>query len=167
MAAKKGAKEDIFHFKVVLLGASSAGKTCICSRFVNDNFLEAQTATVGALFSTKNIFLDNEEVKLEIWDTAGQERFSALTPMYYRGAQAAVVVYDITKRDSFDRVKTWVKELETNAGGDIVIAIVGNKADLGSKGDGQRVISAEVLLESVHSVSVFVSVSVETLCGNQ
>lgn len=82
---------------------------------------------------TQTVCLDDTTVKFEIWDTAGQERYHSLAPMYYRGAQAAIVVYDITNLDTFGRAKTWVKELQRQASPNIVIALAGNKADLSSK----------------------------------
>ena len=86
-----------------------------------------------AAFLTQTVCLDDTTVKFEIWDTAGQERYHSLAPMYYRGAQAAIVVYDITNQDTFSRAKTWVKELQRQASPNIVIALAGNKADLSSK----------------------------------
>ncbi|XP_075937233.1 RAB5A, member RAS oncogene family, b isoform X2 [Anarhichas minor] len=86
-----------------------------------------------AAFLTQTVCLDDTTVKFEIWDTAGQERYHSLAPMYYRGAQAAIVVYDITNEESFVRAKNWVKELQRQASPNIVIALAGNKADLASK----------------------------------
>ncbi|NWW70204.1 RAB5B protein, partial [Climacteris rufus] len=86
-----------------------------------------------AAFLTQSVCLDDTTVKFEIWDTAGQERYHSLAPMYYRGAQAAIVVYDITNQETFARAKTWVKELQRQASPSIVIALAGNKADLASK----------------------------------
>ncbi|MCL4131219.1 UNVERIFIED_CONTAM: hypothetical protein GTU68_007818, partial [Idotea baltica] len=88
---------------------------------------------VSAAFLTQTVCLDDTTVKFEIWDTAGQERYHSLAPMYYRGAQAAIVVYDITNQDTFDRAKIWVKELQRQASPNIVIALSGNKADLANK----------------------------------
>jgi len=87
----------------------------------------------AAAFLTQTLCLDDTTVKFEIWDTAGQERYHSLAPMYYRGAQAAIVVYDITNQDTFSRAKTWVKELQRQASPNIVIALAGNKADLANK----------------------------------
>ncbi|XP_063953131.1 ras-related protein Rab-5B-like, partial [Lytechinus pictus] len=86
-----------------------------------------------AAFLTQTVCLDDTTVKFEIWDTAGQERYHSLAPMYYRGAQAAIVVYDITNQETFGRAKTWVKELQRQASPNIVIALAGNKADLANK----------------------------------
>lgn len=102
-------------------------------RFVKGQFHEYQESTIGAAFLTQTVCLDDTTVKFEIWDTAGQERYHSLAPMYYRGAQAAIVVYDVTNADTFARAKTWVKELQRQASPNIVIALAGNKADLASK----------------------------------
>jgi len=94
------------------------------------NFLKNQESTVGAVFMTHAIELNDCMVKFDIWDTAGQERYRSLAPMYYKGAKAAVVVYDITSYDTFRRAKEWINELHQNANTQIVIALVGNKVDL-------------------------------------
>uniref|UniRef100_A0A914I5V6 Ras-related protein Rab-5B n=1 Tax=Globodera rostochiensis TaxID=31243 RepID=A0A914I5V6_GLORO len=102
------------QFKLVLLG-------------------ESAESTIGAAFLTQTICLDDSTVKFEIWDTAGQERYHSLAPMYYRGAQAAIVVYDITNQESFAKARNWVRELQRQASPNIVIALAGNKADLAAK----------------------------------
>merc|ERR1712107_544965 len=117
----------------VLLGESAVGKSSLVLRFVKGQFHEFQESTIGAAFLTQTVVLDDTTVKFEIWDTAGQERYHSLAPMYYRGAQAAIVVYDITNADTFTRAKTWVRELQRQARPDIVIALAGNKSDLGSR----------------------------------
>ncbi|XP_076459802.1 ras-related protein Rab-5C-like [Babylonia areolata] len=123
----------ICQFKLVLLGESAVGKSSLVLRFVKGQFHEYQESTIGAAFLTQTVCLDDTTVKFEIWDTAGQERYHSLAPMYYRGAQAAIVVYDITNQDTFGRAKTWVKELQRQASPNIVIALAGNKADLANK----------------------------------
>lgn len=123
----------ICQFKLVLLGESAVGKSSLVLRFVKGQFHEYQESTIGAAFLTQTVCLDDTTVKFEIWDTAGQERYHSLAPMYYRGAQAAIVVYDITTQDTFNRAKTWVKELQRQASPNIVIALAGNKTDLASK----------------------------------
>lgn len=123
----------ICQFKLVLLGESAVGKSSLVLRFVKGQFHEYQESTIGAAFLTQTICLDDTTVKFEIWDTAGQERYHSLAPMYYRGAQAAIVVYDITNQDTFGRAKTWVKELQRQASPTIVIALAGNKHDLANK----------------------------------
>ncbi|XP_013910062.1 PREDICTED: ras-related protein Rab-5B [Thamnophis sirtalis] len=123
----------ICQFKLVLLGESAVGKSSLVLRFVKGQFHEYQESTIGAAFLTQSVCLDDTTVKFEIWDTAGQERYHSLAPMYYRGAQAAIVVYDITNQETFARAKTWVKELQRQASPNIVIALAGNKADLANK----------------------------------
>jgi len=120
----------VFQFKLVLLGESAVGKSSLVLRFVKGQFLEYQESTIGAAFLTQTVCLNDTTVKFEIWDTAGQERYHSLAPMYYRGAQAAIIVYDITSSDSFERAKAWVKELQRQGNANIVIALAGNKVDL-------------------------------------
>jgi small GTP-binding protein len=120
----------VSHFKLVLLGDTAVGKSCIVTRFVRNEFFEFQEPTIGAAFLTQTIALDDATVKFEIWDTAGQERYRSLASMYYRGAAAALVVYDITNKDSFDSAKSWVKELQKRGEPNVVIALAGNKVDL-------------------------------------
>jgi small GTP-binding protein len=123
----------ICQFKVVLLGESAVGKSSLVLRFVKREFHEFQESTIGAAFLTQTIQIDDTTVKFEIWDTAGQERYHSLAPMYYRGAQAALIVYDLTARESFTKAQNWVRELQRQANANIVIALVGNKLDLANK----------------------------------
>ncbi|KAI7890375.1 Vps21 late endosomal rab small monomeric GTPase [Mucor mucedo] len=116
--------------KLVLLGESAVGKSSLVIRFVNREYTENREPTIGAAFLTQKCTVDDRTVKFEIWDTAGQERFHSLAPMYYRNAQAAIVMYDITKASTLDKAKGWVKELQRQANSQIVIALVGNKLDL-------------------------------------
>ncbi|OBA15485.1 uncharacterized protein OGAPODRAFT_16436 [Ogataea polymorpha] len=119
------------QFKLVLLGESAVGKSSIVHRFVKDSFTDSRESTIGAAFLTQTIQIDaNTTVKFEIWDTAGQERYRSLASMYYRNAQAALVVFDITQESSLDKAKYWIKELQKQASSGIVIALVGNKLDL-------------------------------------
>ncbi|XP_053326710.1 ras-related protein Rab-5B-like [Spea bombifrons] len=123
----------ICQFKLVLLGDMAVGKSSLVLRFVKGQFDEFQETTIGAAFLAQSVCLDDTTVKFEIWDTAGQERYHSLAPMYYRGAQAAIVVFDITKPETFERAKAWVKELQRQASPNIVIALAGNKFDLAEK----------------------------------
>lgn len=117
--------------KVVILGAQGVGKTSLVHRYTSGQFsASAVPSTIGASFLTKKLIVDGIKVRLQLWDTAGQERFRSMAPMYYRGANAAVIVYDITNPNSFEDVKTWIDELRQNVHTDLVIHIVGSKADL-------------------------------------
>jgi len=131
MSSPSGIKAS--QFKLVLLGESAVGKSSLVLRFVKGQFLDYQESTIGAAFLTQTVCLNDTTVKFEIWDTAGQERYRSLAPMYYRGAQAAIVVYDITNVETFEKAKEWIKELQRQASPSIIIALAGNKADLSSK----------------------------------
>lgn len=121
---------SIEEVKLCLLGDAGVGKSSIVHRFVYDAFKPTMESTIGAAFLTKSVTLDSTTYKYQIWDTAGQEKYRALAPMYYRGAAAAIIVYDITVEQTFAAVKTWVRELKQYAEPDIVLAIAGNKCDL-------------------------------------
>ncbi|CAI0540784.1 unnamed protein product [Linum tenue] len=116
--------------KLVLLGDPGAGKSSLVLRFVKGQFVEFQESTIGAAFFSQTLAVNDATVKFEIWDTAGQERYHSLAPMYYRGAAAAIIVYDITNQASFDRAKKWVQELQAQGNPNMVMALAGNKADL-------------------------------------
>ncbi|KAL2123941.1 hypothetical protein VTJ04DRAFT_306 [Mycothermus thermophilus] len=122
--------------KLVLLGEAAVGKSSLVLRFVSNDFQENKEPTIGAAFLTQKCNLPTRTIKFEIWDTAGQERFASLAPMYYRNAQAALVVYDLTKPTSLIKAKHWVAELQRQASPGIVIALVGNKLDLTNDGAG-------------------------------
>lgn len=117
-------------FKVVLLGDGRVGKTSLVLRYVNNVYSDQQAATIQASYLTRRLHAGSTLVTLAIWDTAGQERFHALGPIYYRDADAALLVYDVTDSDSFKRVKSWVKELRQMAPKNIVLTIACNKSDL-------------------------------------
>ncbi|GME67938.1 unnamed protein product [[Candida] boidinii] len=124
--------------KLVLLGEAAVGKSSLVLRFVSNDFQENKEPTIGAAFLTQRCTIGDKIIKFEIWDTAGQERFASLAPMYYRNAQAALVVYDITKPASFIKARHWVKELHEQASKNIIIALVGNKYDLVMGDDGEE-----------------------------
>eukprot|EP00042_Codosiga_hollandica_P032601 m.209927 g.209927 ORF g.209927 m.209927 type:complete len:201 (-) comp53954_c0_seq2:163-765(-) len=119
-----------YLFKLLLIGDSAVGKTCILFRFSDDSFNTTFIATIGIDFKIRTIEIDGKKIKLQIWDTAGQERFKSMAPMYYRGAVAAVVVYDVTNPDSFNAINDWIKDLKKICEKDVVVCIVGNKVDL-------------------------------------
>lgn len=128
----------VYQYKLVILGESAVGKSSLVLRFVKNTFSENQESTIGAAFLTQTIKLEGNTLKFEFWDTAGQERYNSIAPMYYRGAHAAIVVYDVTKRESFERAKRWVTELLRNVENDIVISFIGNKIDLDESSSSLR-----------------------------
>jgi len=119
-----------FLFKVVLVGDSGVGKSNILSRFTRNEFNLQSKATIGVEFATRSIIVEGKTLKAQIWDTAGQERYRAITSAYYRGAVGALLVYDITKGESFNNLERWLKELRDHADDRIVVLVVGNKCDL-------------------------------------
>jgi small GTP-binding protein len=128
---KRIRNESMSQYKVVLLGEGRVGKTSLVSRFVNDQFSDTEVSTVQAnMYNKKRVLVDGKPVDISIWDTAGQERFHALGPIYYRNANGAVLVYDITDADTFEKVKMWIRELKKVVGDNIQIVICGNKSDM-------------------------------------
>ena len=119
-----------YLFKVVLIGESNVGKSNLLSRFTRDEFNLESKSTIGVEFATKSITTNGKVIKAQIWDTAGQERYRAITSAYYRGAVGALLVYDISKRVTFENMERWLQELKDHASQEIVIMLVGNKGDL-------------------------------------
>lgn len=119
-----------YLFKVVLIGDSGVGKSNLLSRFARNEFSLESKSTIGVEFATRSIHVDDKIVKAQIWDTAGQERYRAITSAYYRGAVGALLVYDVTRHITFENVERWLKELRDHTDSNIVIMLVGNKADL-------------------------------------
>jgi len=119
-----------YLFKVVLIGDSGVGKSNLLSRFTRNEFSLESKSTIGVEFATRSIIVDGKTIKAQIWDTAGQERYRAITSAYYRGAVGALLVYDITRHTTFESVERWLKELQDHTDNNIVVMLVGNKADL-------------------------------------
>ncbi|OHT07203.1 small GTP-binding protein [Tritrichomonas foetus] len=116
--------------KTVVVGDSGVGKTCILFRFVRDDFEEGTPATLGVEFMSRIIETKTRRIELQLWDTAGQELFRAVTRGYYRGSIGAFIVYDITKRDSFENISRWLNDVKSTARADVVCVLIGNKSDL-------------------------------------
>ncbi|EJU05313.1 ras-domain-containing protein [Dacryopinax primogenitus] len=116
--------------KIVLLGDQSVGKTSLITRFMYDTFDQTYQATIGIDFLSKTMYLEDRTVRLQLWDTAGQERFRSLIPSYIRDSSVAIVVFDITNRASFLSTTKWIDDVRSERGGDVIIVLVGNKADL-------------------------------------
>ncbi|KAG6785400.1 hypothetical protein POTOM_011130 [Populus tomentosa] len=129
---EEGEGGEEYLFKIVVIGDSAVGKSNLLSRFARNEFDSNSKATIGVEFQTQVVDIDGKEIKAQIWDTAGQERFRAVTSAYYRGAVGALIVYDITRRTSFDSVKRWLDELGTHCDTAIARMLVGNKCDLDS-----------------------------------
>ncbi|XP_015509192.1 ras-related protein Rab-8A [Neodiprion pinetum] len=127
------AKTYDYLFKLLLIGDSGVGKTCVLFRFSEDAFNTTFISTIGIDFKIRTIDLDNKKVKLQIWDTAGQERFRTITTAYYRGAMGIMLVYDVNNERSFENIKNWIRNIEENASADVEKMLLGNKCDLADR----------------------------------
>ncbi|KAI8989307.1 small GTPase rab11-3 [Pilobolus umbonatus] len=129
-----------YLFKIVIIGDSGVGKSNLLLRYTADEFMEDSRSTIGVEFATKSLKIDNSFIKAQIWDTSGQERYKAITSAFYRGAVGALLVYDITRRSSFEHVTQWLNELREHTDDYIPLVLIGNKVDLG---DVSRAVSTE------------------------
>ena len=126
-------KDYDYLFKILILGDSFVGKTNILKRFIHNEFDSTTKETVGVEFDSKNYNFGEKTIKAQIWDTAGQERYRSVTKAYYKGAKGALLVYDISRRITFENIDNWLIDLRTNGDKDILIILIGNKSDLNSK----------------------------------
>ena len=145
-----------FLFKMILIGDSSIGKSNILLKYLKDQFDPNSRATVGVEFGTKNITLNNKKIKIQIWDTAGKERYHYITSAYYKGAKGAFIVYDITRKATFENIDKWIADLKTNGDSNISIVLIGNKSDLEEK---REVTKEEGLKKSQDCKTAFMETS--------
>lgn len=122
-----------YLFKLLLIGDSGVGKTCVLFRFAEDQYNATFISTIGIDFKIRTIDLDGKKIKLQIWDTAGQERFRTITTAYYRGAMGILLVYDITSEKSFDSIRNWIRNIEEHASSDVERMLIGNKCDMNDR----------------------------------
>eukprot|EP01119_Soliformovum_irregulare_P011682 TRINITY_DN2951_c0_g1_i1.p1 TRINITY_DN2951_c0_g1~~TRINITY_DN2951_c0_g1_i1.p1 ORF type:complete len:205 (-),score=55.01 TRINITY_DN2951_c0_g1_i1:189-803(-) len=139
-----------YLFKLLLIGDSGVGKSCLLLRFADDTYTESYISTIGVDFKIRTIELNGKVIKLQIWDTAGQERFRTITSSYYRGAHGIIVVYDITDQVSYNNVKQWLQEIERYACENVNKLLVGNKSDLTNK----RVVDTNTAKEFADSLGI-------------
>ena len=116
--------------KLLMIGDSGVGKTCLLLRYANDSFSPTFITTIGIDFKIKNVEVDGKRIKLQIWDTAGQERFRTITTSYFRGAQGILLVYDVTDRRSFESIRNWISQIQQHADVHVNKILVGNKCDM-------------------------------------
>ena len=154
-----------YLFKLLLIGDSGVGKSCLLLRFADDTYTESYISTIGVDFKIRTIELDGKTIKLQIWDTAGQERFRTITSSYYRGAHGIILVYDVSRRETFDNLKEiWLREVEMYSGGGTVVKmLVANKVDMET-----RAVSKEEGQELARSLgTIFFECSAKTKVGVQ
>ncbi|KAI9499434.1 GTP-binding protein ypt1 [Zychaea mexicana] len=137
-----------YLFKLLLIGDSGVGKSCLLLRFADDTYTESYISTIGVDFKIRTIELEGKTVKLQIWDTAGQERFRTITSSYYRGAHGIIVVYDVTDQDTFNNVKQWMQEIERYAAEGVSKLLVGNKVDM------EKAVESEQAAELADSLNI-------------
>lgn len=140
-----------YLFKIVLVGNTGVGKSCLLTRFADNSFSDSNTATIGVDFKIRSIVIDGKHTKLQIWDSAGQERFRAMTSSYYRGADAVAVVFDVSCYDSIAAVEhNWLDEIDRNCNQNVRRVLIGNKADLSFK----REVSSEQAMETADTLGM-------------
>lgn len=119
-----------YLFKYIIIGDTGVGKSCLLLQFTDKRFQPVHDLTIGVEFGARMVTIDNKQIKLQIWDTAGQESFRSITRSYYRGAAGALLVYDITRRDTFKHLSVWLEEARQHSQSNMVIMLIGNKNDL-------------------------------------
>lgn len=128
-----------YLFKYIIIGDTGVGKSCLLLQFTDKRFQPVHDLTIGVEFGARMINIEGKQIKLQIWDTAGQESFRSITRSYYRGAAGALLVYDITRRDTFNHLTTWLEDARQHSNSNMVIMLIGNKSDL----EGRRDVSKE------------------------
>lgn len=139
-----------YLFKILIIGDSAVGKSCLLLRFADDTYTDSYISTIGVDFKIKTVEVDGKRIKLQLWDTAGQEKFRTITSAYYRGAHGIMIVYDITNKDTFENVKMWIQEIERYTPTVPMKLLVGNKNDLVDK----RVVSYETAKEYADNLDI-------------
>ncbi|XP_024990351.1 ras-related protein RABD2a-like [Cynara cardunculus var. scolymus] len=139
-----------YLFKLLLIGDSGVGKSCLLLRFADDSYLDSYISTIGVDFKIRTVDQDGKTIKLQIWDTAGQERFRTITSSYYRGAHGIIIVYDVTDLESFNNVKQWLSEIDRYASDNVNKLLVGNKCDLAES----RVVSFDTAKEFADEIGI-------------
>jgi len=137
--SRVGGSQYDMQIKLLMIGDSGVGKTCLLLRYANDSFSPTFITTIGIDFKIKNVEIDAKRIKLQIWDTAGQERFRTITTSYFRGAQGILLVYDVTDRRSFESIRNWISQIQQHADVHVNKILIGNKCDMLS----DKVVSTE------------------------
>lgn len=150
-------------FRIIIVGDSGVGKSCILQRFISNSFADEHQVTIGVEFGTKSVEIQSQKVKLQFWDTAGQEGYRSITRSFYRNADGVVLAYDITSKSSFANCKFWMAEIRNNSSADAMVFLLGNQSDM-TESTGKREVSiceAETFMKN-NSLSGFAEVSAKT-----
>eukprot|EP00298_Acanthocystis_sp_HF-20_P002394 c12810_g1_i1.p1 GENE.c12810_g1_i1~~c12810_g1_i1.p1 ORF type:complete len:211 (+),score=77.02 c12810_g1_i1:52-684(+) len=126
----KSASQEAFIAKILMLGSTGVGKTSLANQYVRGQFFPKTTTTIGAAFLAKNITIEGQALALQVWDTAGSEQYRSMVPLYYRGAHAAILVFDVTSKKSFEDIRGWVDDLKQHNVNNTILGIACNKIDL-------------------------------------
>ena len=148
-----------YLFKYIVVGDTGVGKSCLLLQFTDNRFRNDHDLTIGVEFGARMVTVEGQEVKLQIWDTAGQESFRSITRSYYRGAASALLVYDISRRDTFAHLPKWLEEIRQNGNPDMTIMLLGNKADLDAR---RKVSTAEGEKFAAENGILFLETSAKT-----
>ncbi|XP_075066481.1 ras-related protein Rab-19 [Mixophyes fleayi] len=152
-----------FLFKIILIGDSNVGKTCVVHRFQSGIFSDKHQNTIGVDFTVRSLNIDGKKVKVQVWDTAGQERFRTITQSYYRSAHGAIIAYDITRRHTFDSVPHWIHEVEKYGAANLMLMLIGTKSDLVEK--RQILFEEACTLAEKHSLLAVLETSAKESCN--
>lgn len=136
MATKVPSEKNVVYdyiFKYIIIGPTGVGKSCLLLQFTDKKWTHEHELTIGVEFGVRIFSVEGKKIKLQIWDTAGQESFRSITASYYRGAHVALLVYDITRRETFEHMKSWLDDAQNHATSELTIMLVGNKCDLDNK----------------------------------
>lgn len=158
-AQTKGNLPYKYLFKYIIVGDTAVGKSCLLLQFTDKRFTPVHDLTIGVEFGSRTVTINTSPVKLQIWDTAGQEKFRSITRSYYRGAAGALLVYDITRRETFEHLTSWLEDCRKYSSSDITIMLIGNKSDLESS---RQVSAAEAAAFAQTHGLVFLETSAKT-----
>ncbi|XP_048363305.1 ras-related protein Rab-2A [Sphaerodactylus townsendi] len=151
-----------YLFKYIIIGDTGVGKSCLLLQFTDKRFQPVHDLTIGVEFGARMITIEGKQIKLQIWDTAGQESFRSITRSYYRGAAGALLVYDITRRDTFNHLTTWLEDARQHSNSNMVIMLIGNKSDLESRREVKKE-EGEAFAQE-HGL-IFMETSAKTACN--
>ncbi|KAJ1079245.1 hypothetical protein K5549_018672, partial [Capra hircus] len=158
----KGTMTYAYLFKYIIIGDTGVGKSCLLLQFTDKRFQPVHDLTIGVEFGARMVNIDGKQIKLQIWDTAGQESFRSITRSYYRGAAGALLVYDITRRETFNHLTSWLEDARQHSSSNMVIMLIGNKSDLESRRDVKREEGEAFARE--HGL-IFMETSAKTACN--